>query len=35
MIFENAKWIWHSDSFCENEYAEFVEKIKWNGGKNM
>ncbi|MBS7298970.1 MAG: family 78 glycoside hydrolase catalytic domain [Eubacteriales bacterium] len=33
MVFTNAKWIWTSTTFVENEYAEFVETIMWNGSK--
>ncbi|MEE0943851.1 MAG: family 78 glycoside hydrolase catalytic domain [Clostridia bacterium] len=33
MVFNNAKWIWTSTDFGENEYAEFMETIMWNGDK--
>ena len=32
-VFTNAKWIWPSDSWFINEYAEFCEKINYDGGK--
>ena len=32
-MFENAKWIWAESNRGNNEYAEFCEKITYNGGK--
>ena len=32
MVFKNAKWIWNSFDFGENEYAEFYDKVEYNGG---
>lgn len=32
MVFKNAKWIWNSFDFDENEYAEFYDKVEYNGG---
>ncbi len=32
-FFEKSDWIWNSDSYGEDEYAEFLEKIFYNGGK--
>ena len=33
MVFEQAKWIWSSSDYCENEYNEFTEKILSKGEK--
>ena len=32
MVFENARMIWRSGDFCENDYAEFIESITYSGG---
>ncbi len=32
-MFENAKWIWTSKEYGDNNYAEFCQKIDYNGGK--
>ena len=32
MMFENAKWIWTSKEYGNNDYAEFCQKIDYNGG---
>ena len=31
MVFENAKWIWNTNNFGENEYVEFCDRFIWNG----
>ena len=30
--FSKSKWIWCNKYYNENEYAEFIEQIFWNGG---
>ena len=32
-MFENSKWIWTSKEYGENDYAEFCQKINYDGGK--
>ena len=32
-VFDNAKWIWTSKEYGENDYAEFCQKINYDGGK--
>lgn len=34
-VFEKSSMIWHKGSYSENEYAEFHEKISWNGGSAL
>ena len=33
MIFETAKCIWHSEEFVDNDYAEVLETVNYNGGR--
>lgn len=32
-MFENAKWIWSTKDYGENDYAEFCRKIDYDGGR--
>ena len=32
-MFENSKWIWSSAEYGNNDYAEFCERINYEGGK--
>ena len=32
-VFSNGKWIWTSKEYGNNNYAEFCQKIDYNGGK--
>ena len=31
-VFSNSKWIWTSKEYGNNNYAEFCQKIDYNGG---
>ena len=33
MVFENAKSIWHSEEYGDNDYAEIVETVNYSGGE--
>ncbi len=33
MVFENARMIWHSKDFADNDYAEFCETVNFAGDK--